>query len=69
MQDQEILTKDDAEFLNHHESGLHLIQEIKAMLNKSRLEVDFITVDGLPVIQGRISAFKSILTLLGSNYE
>jgi hypothetical protein len=69
MQDQEILTKDDVEFLSHHESGLRLIQEIKDLLNKSRLEVDFVTAAGLPIIQGRISAFKSILTLLGSNYE
>ena len=69
MEQDAILTSDDIEFLKHHESGVHLTQELKDMLKKSRADLDFVTVDGLQIIQGRISAFKTILTLLGADYE
>ena len=64
-----ILTREDVEFLQHHESGIHLAHELKLILNKSRKEIDSITADGLPVVQGRISAVKEMLTLLGVEYE
>lgn len=69
MDQDVILTSDDIEFLKHHESGVHLTQELKDMLKKSRADLDFVSVDGLQIIQGRISAFKTILTLLGADYE
>lgn len=67
--DDVILTSDDIEFLKSHESGIHLTRELKEMLSKNRKEVDFVTADGLPIIQGRITAIKNILTLLGADYE
>lgn len=60
-----ILTSDEARSLRSSEAGKHLKQEIEGMLDYCRLQVDFVTAERLPVLQGRISALKDILNLLG----
>jgi len=60
-----ILTDREAKSLTETEAGKHLVEELQVMLNKSRLEVDSIDQTRLSALQGRISAFKDILTILG----
>lgn len=64
-----ILTAKEAESLIETEAGKHLCQELQILLIRSRLEVDTVKVDRLPVLQGRISALKDILNILGVEYE
>jgi hypothetical protein len=64
-----ILTVKEAESLRATEAGQHLCEEVKHLLTKSRLELDTVSVDRLPTLQGRISAVKDILNILGADYE
>jgi len=61
-----ILTDSEAKSLTETEAGKHLVEELKLMLNKSRLEVDYVEQARLTGLQGRISALKDILNLLGT---
>ncbi|TSA55729.1 hypothetical protein D4R42_05075 [bacterium] len=60
-----ILTNQEAEDLRVTVAGKHLMEELEVMLTKCRLQVDEIDQNRLPALQGRISALKDILSLLG----
>jgi len=64
-----ILSEDEVKIITSGPAGTNFVKCIEALLASSRLEVDTIDTTGLPKLQGRISAIKSILSLLGVDYE
>ena len=64
-EENDLLSEEEIKFIRESQAGRKLISELKEILAKTRLEVDDVKPDRLPVLQGRISTFKEILLLLG----
>lgn len=62
-------TNKDAEELTSYSAGRKLVEELKLKLTQSRMQVDTINSDRLPVLQGRIATLKELIDLLGVEYE
>ena len=65
----EILTPDDIRFLSGCSQFGKLISEVRGYLDACRLEVDTVHCDKLPELQGRIRAYKNIITIFEEIYE
>lgn len=63
------LSVDDVKFIVESKAGQHLIEELKVKLARTRMEVDEVSGDGLPRLQGRIATLKELILILGVEYE
>lgn len=62
-------TIQDAEDVRTSFAGRKLIDELRYLISDSRVQMDTVTSDGLTALQARIATLKSIITLLGEDYE
>jgi len=63
------LTDDDIKSIVRSKAGKHLVAELSRMLNMARVEVESVTPEGLPRLQGRIATLKEIILIFGDINE
>jgi hypothetical protein len=63
------LTDDDIKSLVRSKAGKHLVAELSRMLSMARVEVESVTPEGLPRLQGRIATLKEIILIFGDINE
>ncbi len=63
------LTDDDIKSIVRSKAGKHLVAELSRMLSMARVEVESVTPEGLPRLQGRIATLKEIILIFGDINE
>jgi len=63
------LTDDDIKSIVRSKAGKHLVAELSRMLSMARVEVESVTPEGLPRLQGRIATLKEIILIFGDVNE
>jgi hypothetical protein len=63
------LADDDIKSIVRSKAGKRLVAELSSMLNMARREVETVTTDGLPRLQGRIATLREIILIFGDINE